>query len=367
MAFAKYLGRLVPALSETRFLLGPVHVPALHLAHIVVGPYLFGLTPARVCAIALIVLLSTVNLFGARLGARIQNTFTVAKIGSLLALVLVGLLATAPKVSHAAFVPQGADAAMPFLAALMVVQTGSLFSADCWNYVTFIAAEVREPRRTIPLALFIGPLLVLAMYLLANVGYLRVLGPMGIASAQADRVGSELLGAVLGPRGDLFMTLAILVSTFGCNNGLILGASRLYQAMAEDGLFFRSAVTLNRHGVPGVSIALQALWASFLTLTGSYSQLLEFCIFAALLFYFLTVAGVFVLRVRQPETPRPVKAFGYPYLPALYLAGALGVMLALLVYRPSFSWPGLVLVALGGPVYLLVMKRAGSPAPAPLG
>jgi len=358
MAFAKYLGRLLPALSESRFILGPLDLPALQLgAHITVGPYHFGVTPARLCAIALILFLSAVNVYGARLGARIQNTFTLAKLGSLAALILVGLLATAPPVAHTAYLPQGADAAMPFLAALMVVQTGSLFSADCWNYVTFIAAEVREPRKTIPRALFIGPLLVLTMYLLANVGYLRILGPLGIAGAPSDRVGSQLLGAVLGPRGDLFMTLAILVSTFGCNNGLILAGSRLYQAMASDGLFFRRAERLNHHGVPGVSIAMQALWASVLTLTGSYSQLLEFCIFAALLFYFLTVGGVFVLRVRRPELERTVRAFGYPVLPALYLAGALAVMGALLVYRPSFTWPGLALVALGGPVYLLVRKR----------
>ncbi len=357
MAFAKYLGRLVPALSETRFLLGPYDVHPIHLGgHITVGPYHFGVTPARLCAIALILFLSNVNLFGARLGARIQNTFTVAKLGSLAALILVGLLATAPAVSHAAVIPQGADAAMPFLAALMVVQTGSLFSADCWNFVTFIAAEMKEPRKSIPLALLIGPLAVLAMYLLANVAYLRILGPAGIAGAPSDRVGSQLLGAVLGPRGDLLMTLAILVSTFGCNNGLILAGSRLYQAMAADGLFFQSAVKLNRHGVPGVSIAMQALWASVLTLTGSYSQLLEFCIFAALLFYVLTVAGVFVLRLRRPDLERPVKVFAYPVFPALYILGALCVMAALLVYRPSFTWPGLALVALGGPVYLLVMK-----------
>jgi basic amino acid/polyamine antiporter, APA family len=368
MAFAKYLGRLVPAVSESHFLLGPLQLPALHVGgHITVGPYAFGLTPARLCAIGLILCLSVVNLYGAKLGAAIQNTFTVAKLGSLAALILVGLLATAPPVSHAAFVPQGADAAMPFFAALLVVQTGSLFSADCWNYVTYIAAEMREPRKAIPLALFIGPLIVMAMYLLANLAYLRVLGPVGIAGAPSDRVGSQLLGAVLGPRGDLFMTLAILVSTFGCDNGLILAGSRLFQAMAADGLFFRRAVNLNRHGVPGVSIAMQALWASVLTLTGSYSQLLEFCIFAALLFYVLTVAGVFVLRVRKPDLPRPVKAFGYPFLPALYLAGALAVMAALLVYRPSFTWPGLALVALGGPVYLIVL-RVGSGvrlAPAP--
>jgi APA family basic amino acid/polyamine antiporter len=368
MAFAKYLGRLFPAVSETAFLAGPLQVPALHVGtRVTIGPYAFGLTPARLCAIGLILGLSLVNLFGARLGARIQNTFTVAKLGALGALILAGLLAAAPQVPHLAVVPQGADAALPFVAALLVVQTGSLFSADCWNAVTFIAAEMRQPKRSIPLALLIGPLTVMAMYLLANAAYLRILGPAGIAGAPSDRVGSQLLGAVMGPRGDLLMTLAILVSTFGCNNGLILSGSRLYQAMAEDGLFFRRAVALNRHGVPGASIAMQALWASVLTLTGSYSQLLEFTIFAALLFYVLTVGGVFVLRIARPGAERPVRAFGYPVLPALYLAGALAVMGALLAYRPSFTWPGLVLVALGGPVYLLAGHRRGAKVPQPEG
>ena len=222
--------------------------------------------------------------------------------------------------------------------------------------MTFIAAEVREPRRTIPLALLVAPLLVLGLYLLANVVYLRILGPAGIAAAPSDRVGTETLQVLLGPRGSTVMALAILVSTFGCANGLALAGSRLYQAMAQDGLFFRKAAQLNRHQVPAFAMGIQAAWASLLTLTGNFGQLLEFSIFASLLFYFLTVAGIFVLRARRPDLPRPVRVRCYPFVPALYLLGCLAIMGALLVYRPSYTWPGLVLAALGVPVYWLVRR-----------
>ena len=359
MAFAKFLGTLVPAVSESQYLVGPIHLPAFQVtSSIALGPYHLGLTPARLCAILVIVLLSFINAFGNKLGVWIQNTFTLAKLGSLAALILIGLLAvvSGPEAPQA-WVPAATGPAMPFLGALLVVQSGSLFSSDAWNSVTFIAAELKEPRRTIPLALLAGPVMVMALYLLANVVYLRLLGPTGIAVSPGDRVGSEALRAVLGARGDVLMALAILVSTFGCANGLILAGPRLYQTMAADGLFFRGAASLNRHGVPAVAMAAQALWAAALTLTGNFGQLLEFCIFAQLLFYVLTVAGIFVLRVRRPELERPVKILCHPWVPGLYLLGTLAVMGALLVYRPSFTWPGLVLVALGLPVYGFMKRR----------
>ena len=362
MAFGKFLGTLLPAVSESHFLLGPLRLPAVQLSSaITIGPYQLGLTPARLCAILLIVSLSVLNSFGARLGVWIQNSFTLAKLGSLAALILVGLLVAVPGPQAAlaaqAWVPSGGDAAMPFLAALLVVQSGSLFSSDAWNSVTFIASELREPRRTIPLAMLVGPLMVMALYLLANVVYLRLLGPTGIAAAPSDRVGSQALGTILGARGELLMCLAILVSTFGCANGLILAGSRIYQAMAADGLFFPRAARLNRHGVPGFSMVIQATWASLLTLTGNYGQLLEFSIFASLMFYLLTVGGIFVLRVRRPELERPVKIRAYPLIPALYLLGTLAIMVALLLYRPSYTWPGLVLMSLGAPVYVMFQLR----------
>ena len=355
MAFGKFLGTLVPAVSETHFLIGPLQVPAIQLGSaITVGPYHLGLTPVRLCAILIIVCLSVLNSFGAKLGVWIQNTFTVAKLGSLAALILVGLLVAVPgPVAPQAWVPRGQDANMPFLAALLVVQCGSLFSSDAWNSITFISAELRTPRRTIPLALLVAPLMVMVLYFLANVVYLRILGPTGIAAASSDRVGSETLRALLGARGDTFMCLAILVSTFGCANGLILSGSRLYQTMAVDGLFFRRAEKLNRNGVPGFSLAIQAIWASALTLTGNYGQLLEFSIFASLLFYLLTVGSIFVLRVRRPELERPVKILAFPLVPGAYLLGTLAIMVALLIYRPSYTWPGLFLVGLGAPVYYL--------------
>jgi APA family basic amino acid/polyamine antiporter len=301
--------------------LGPFEVPAWEVtARITLGPYHLGLTPARLAAIAVIMLLSLLNSFGSKLGVWIPNTFTVAKLGSLAALILAGLLLAGPsRPAPGAWIPTGPDAAMPFLAALLVVQTGSLFASDSWNSVTFIAGEIREPRRTIPMALLVGPLMVLGLYILANAVYLRVLGPAGIAMATGDRVGSETLRVILGPRGDQVMCLAILVSTFGCANGMVLAGSRLYQTMAEDGVFFKRAAILNRHRVPGFALAAQAVWASLLTLTGNYGQLLEFTMFAALLFYVLTVSGIFVLRLRRPGLERPVKVFAYPLLPALYL------------------------------------------------
>jgi APA family basic amino acid/polyamine antiporter len=368
MAFGKFLGTLAPAVTESRYLVGPLEVPAIAVtARITVGPYHLGLTPARLVAIAMISGLSLLNCFGTRVGVWLQNTFTLAKLGSLAALILAGLLLVRPEhAPAAAWVPQGADADLPFLGALLVVQTGSLFSSDSWNTVTYIAGEVREPRRTIPLALLVAPLIVLGLYLLANAIYLRTLGPAGIAGAPGDRVGSEALRVILGARGDRIMALAILVSTFGCANGLILAGSRLYRTMAEDGLFFHKAAQLNRHHVPGIALGLQAVWAGFLTLTGNYSQLLEFTMFAALLFYALTVAGIFILRVRRPGLERPVKVLAYPFLPALYVLGAVAIMAALLAYRPSFTWPGLFLVALGAPAYLVFRRTAGAlPAPSP--
>jgi APA family basic amino acid/polyamine antiporter len=361
MAFAKFLGTLAPGVSETHFLVGPLHIPAIQVsAGVTVGPYHLGLTPARLCAIGVILSLSCLNAFGARLGVWVQNTFTVAKLGALAALILMGLLLapSTPQGAGAWASPGMAAGALPFLAALLVVQSGSMFSSDSWNQITFIASEVKEPRRTIPLALLVGPLMVLGLYLLANLVYLRVLGPSAIATAPGDRVGSLALGTLVGGKGDRIMTLAILVSTFGCVNGLIMAGSRLYQAMAADGLFFRKAAQLNGRQVPAWSMAIQAFWASMLTLTGNYGQLLEFSIFASLLFYVLTVGGIFVLRRRRPELERPVKIFAYPVVPALYLLGLLAVMASLLVYRPSYTWPGLFLTATGIPVYFLIHRRS---------
>jgi APA family basic amino acid/polyamine antiporter len=359
-AFGKYLGAFLPGVNDGRWLLGPWHLPAWHpTPGIAVGPYDLGITTARLAGIAVILLLSAVNAYGISLGTRVQNLFTVTKIACLAGLVVLGWLVSpllGPNPS--AVVPLPGDQALPFLAALLVVQTGSLFSADAWNSVTFIAGEVTEPRRTIPLSLLIGTTLVCGLYLLANAAYLHLLGPAGIAGATSDRVGSAALKALFGPAGELAMAGAILISVFGCQNGLVLSGARVYQTMATDGLFLRRAAGLSRRGVPTFALAIQAVWACLLALSGTYGQLLDYVIFAALLFYFLTVLGVFVLRWRCPDLERPVRVFAYPVLPGLYLIGALAIMGALLIYRPAFTWPGLAIVAVGLPLYALRGSRA---------
>ncbi|HTL97250.1 MAG TPA: amino acid permease, partial [Holophagaceae bacterium] len=358
VGFGKYLGTFWPAVSEARWLAGPLHLNALHAGSIVVGPYDLGLTTARLSGIAIVLLLSFVNAYGVKLGALVQNTFTVTKIGSLAALILLGLcLKPAVAANPAPFTPLDGATSLPFLTALLVVQTGSLFSADAWNSVTFIAAEVKEPKRTIPLSLFIGTSLVCGLYILANFIYLKVLGPQAIATAPNDRVGSLALRALFGPAGELAMAGAILISMFGCTNGLVLSGARVYHTMAEDGVFLERAAKLNANGVPAFSLGIQAVWTCLLTMTGSYGQLLDYVIFAALLFYVLTVGGVILMRLRHPEIERPVKVPLYPLLPVLYLIGALAIMGALLIYKPAFTWPGLVIVLLGLPIYAVTKPK----------
>jgi len=359
VGFGKYLGTFFPAVTDAAWLGPHLDVPMWQVTHsMAVGPYHLGLTPSRLSAVVVVLLLTVVNLYGVRLGARIQNLFTVAKIGGLAALILLGLfLKPAVAVTQAPFVPLAGAEALPFLTALLVVQTGSMFSADAWNAITFIAGEVQEPRRTIPFSLLIGTTLVCGLYILSNVAYLKVLGPSGIAHAPEDRVGSAALQALLGAGGGLIMAGSILISLFGCLNGLILSGARVYQRMAEDGLFYPRAGLLNAHGVPAFALWIQALWTCLLTLTGTYGQLLDFVMLPTILFYVFTVGGVFLLRWQRPDLERPVRVWGYPVVPALYVLGACAIVGALFLYRPSYSWPGLILVALGWPVYLAVKPR----------
>jgi len=364
VGFGKYLGTFFPAVTDTAWLGPHLDVPLWQVTQsIAVGPYHLGLTPSRLSAIAVVVFLSAVNLYGVKLGARIQNLFTVAKIGGLAALILLGLLLAPPvAATQTPFLPLDGSAALPFLTALLVVQTGSMFSADAWNAITFIAGEVKEPERTIPYSLLIGTTLVCGLYVLANAAYLKVLGPTGIANAPQDRVGSAALQALLGSGGGLIMAGSILISMFGCLNGLVLSGARVYQRMAEDGLFYPSAASLNAHGVPAFGLWIQALWTCLLTLTGTYGQLLDFVMLPTILFYVFTVGGVFLLRWRRPDLERPVRVWGYPVVPALYLVGACAIVGALFIHRPSYSWPGLFLVALGWPVYLAVKPRVAASA-----
>jgi APA family basic amino acid/polyamine antiporter len=257
------------------------------------------------------------------------------------------------------------------IAILAVAQTGSLFSADAWNNVTFTAAEVRNPRRNLPLALALGTGLVIVLYVFTNLVYLSVLplagdpnGPTvlarGIQYATEDRVGTAAMQVVFHHIGGALMAVAILISTFGCNNGLILAGARVYYAMAKDGLFFRSVGKVHpRYHTPAVSLMVQMVWTCVLCLSGSYGQLLDYIIFAVLVFYILTIAGLFVLRRTRPDADRPYKAVGYPVLPAIYIVLAIYIDLVLLRYKPQYTWPGLIIVLIGIPVYFVWTRRAG--------
>lgn len=357
VGFGKYLGVLLPGVDDTRWLAGPWPVPALHLGGVSVGPYALGLTPSRLAGIVVIALLTLANGFGVRLGARIQNLFTAVKVAALLALVVVGLALAPAHPASGAYLPPPGSPLLPWLPALLVAQVGALFAADGWYYVTYVAAEVKEPRRTLPVALLVGTGVVLLLYLLANLVYLKVLGPAAMATAAEDRVGSLTLRALLGPAGETAMAVGVLVAMFGYLNGAILTPARLYQAMAADGLFLDRAARLNRSGVPAVALAAQALWSALLALTGSYDQLLDFVVFVTMAFYGLCVAAVIVLRIRRPELPRSYRVPLYPLLPLAYLVCVAAILGALLVHRPSYTWPGLLLALAGLPVYFLLRPR----------
>jgi len=367
VAFAKFLAVFFPAVSSTLFAsFGKVPMPG--------GEIELGLSWQRVVAITIIALLTAVNMRGLREAKWIQNTFTFAKTGALLGLIVLAFAigrnagaissnfnfmwadtVTGPRTTS--FL--GVELVLPaVLLAFGAAMVGSLFSSDAWNNVTFAAAEVKNPQRNLPLALALGTGLVTGLYLLANVAYLMVLRLSAIQNAPEDRVGTMAMRAMLGDTGLYLMAAAILISTFGCINGLILAGARVYYAMARDGLFFERAGRLSpTTHVPAWALLVQGIWTAFLTLTGSYNQLLEYVVFAALIFYVLTMVALFSLRIKRPEMERPYRAFGYPVIPALYMASALFIALLLLVARPQFSFAGLFLVLLGVPVYFVWNSR----------
>jgi len=374
MAFAKFTAVLVPALGEDVVLL---------------DAGLFQVTAARLVAIASIVALTAVNRRGLHGGLLLQNTFTIAKTAAVLGLIAAGLLLSGNGAALAAnfqdfwragqvHVAGGVVSVAPLAgialaSALGASLVGSLFASVTWENITFTAGEVVEPRRTIPFSLGVGAGTVVVLYLLANVAYLRLL-PVegtpaaadvlgrGIQFATSDRVGTAAATMMFGAPGAILMAVLIMISTFGCNNGQILSGARVYYAMARDGLFFRRAGQLNRQGVPGAALAVQAVWASLLCLSGTYGNLLDFVVFAVLLFYILTVAALFVLRRTRPDAERPYRAFGYPVVPALYVVLAAAIAVNLLVTRPAYTWPGLGIVLLGLPVYLLWTRFAPRPS-----
>jgi APA family basic amino acid/polyamine antiporter len=400
VAFAKFLGVFYPSVAGDRWLLHMGHVPAFHVqvpgGDMVLGNMEIGLNTANLVAIAIIVLLTFVNLFGVKLGAFVQDVFTAAKALALAGLVLLGVfLARTHEAIAANFGPHwqnfwanagphalhpvqvgvgGPIAYVGIFTVLAVVQVGSLFSADAWNNVTFTAGEIKNPKRNLPLSLVLGTGLVLTLYLLANFIYLMAL-PLhgdphgatllarGIQYAQDDRVGTAVLEQIFHSAGAKLMAAAILLSTFGCVNGMILAGARVYYAMSRDGLFFKGIGKLSpRYKTPIASLIVQAVWSCLLCLSGSYGQLLDFTMFAALLFYIATIGGLFVLRVKRPHADRPYKAFGYPVLPAVYILMAAWICIVLLRYKPQYTWPGLAIVLLGVPAYWLLQRQNRSSA-----
>ncbi|HTB98249.1 MAG TPA: amino acid permease [Terracidiphilus sp.] len=373
IAFARFAGVLLPSISESNYLIAPVHLS---------NHYAVSLSTAQAMAIGAIFLLTLTNSRGLEYGRAVQNVFTVAKIGALLALIVLGMTFAANAASIRANFGQiwqakpseplepdlFATTAMGLFLAICISQSGSLFSADSWHNITFVAAEVRDPRRNLPLALVIGTTLVILLYLLANVAYLFSLPMATMQHVANDRIATAVVRLVFPRFGAEIMAAAIMVSTFGTANALTLAGARASYAMAKDGLFLRIAKRLNAAHVPGWALLLQCGWAVLLVLprtfdpaTGQYgnvyNDLLEYVISAALMFYILTIAGVFRLRITRPEAKRPYRTWGYPVVPALYLLGAATVLMVLLIYRPTTTWPGFGIVMLGVPVYFVVRAR----------
>lgn len=357
VAFAKYTAVFFPGLND-----------------VIIDLMFLKLTYAHVVAIASVLLLTYSNSKGLQNGKIIQFIFTSAKLFALFALIVLGIylgiksnvfelnMSDAWTAFKTTRTESGAITKTPLLGWALVGALGatiinSLFSADAWNNVTFIAGEIRDPKRNIPRSLFFGTLIVTLIYVLANVAYLMLLPNQDILNAPSNRVGAAAAHVIFGEPGVLIMAGLIMVSTFGCNNGLILAGSRLYHAMAKDGLFFKKANKLNTHGIPSAALWIQCLWASVLCLSGKYEDLLTYSTFASLLFYVLTIAGIFRLRKTEPDTPRPYRAVGYPILPMLYIAITSSICVILLVYSPLNTLIGLFIVALGIPVYFLTAKR----------
>ncbi len=366
IAFAKYTAELVPFFNEKNILFS-------------LGS--FSVNHTQLLALALIALLTYINLKGVKNAKILQTVFTIAKILALLGLIVLGIYVG---FNSDAFKANMADLWTPYqtlkntdgsitrtllsgtvlFGAIGGAMVGSLFSSDAWISITYTAGEVKNPEKNIPLSLFFGTLIVTILYILANVTYMMLLPVKGIPDglnvidrgimfASLDRVGTAAASVIFGTLAVKIMALLIMVSTFGCNNGCVMAGSRLFYAMAKDGVFFKKAATLNKHSVPGFALIIQAVWASVLCLSGSYGQLLDYCTFSALLFYIVTIAGIFILRKTQPNTPRPYKAFGYPILPAFYIIMASAICIVLLIYKTSTCGWGLAIVLLGVPVYYL--------------
>jgi APA family basic amino acid/polyamine antiporter len=383
VGFGRYLGVLVPWVSESNYLINPIRIGSR---------YAISLSTAQLIGVLMIALLTWMNTRGLKLGKLVQNVFTITKTGALIALILLGVTIGYNAVAaHGNFGDLwtvrghlqdvgGLTAATAFglFVALCVSQTNSLFSADAWNNITFTAGEVKNPKRNIPLSLAFGTFLVIGLYLLANIAYLVTLPFETIQTVPSDRVASATADVIFPGAGATIMAVAIMISTFGCNNGLILSGARAYWAMARDGLFFRSSGELNNKHVPAWGLVIQGLWSALLvlprTVTGTnpdtgrttygnlYGDLLTYVISAALIFYILTIAGIFRLRQTRPDAERPYRAFGYPVIPAIYILGAAVILVVLFIYQTATTWPGLGIIATGIPVYF-IWRKVGVPSP----
>jgi len=388
VAFGKFLGVFFPAISSSNWIVHFWKVPPIHVGPMVLGNMDVGLNTQNLVAILVVVALSVINIFGIKTGAAIQNVFTTAKVSTLLGLVFLGLFLGRNARALAAnfegsfwrnaslWAPHdiGGGVLVSTLTALAVAQVGSLFSADAWNNVTFTAGEVKNPKRNLPLSLALGTGVVIALFISCNFIYLNTL-PLdgvrngatvlerGIKYATEDRVATAVLTQMFGSTGGFLMAAAIMLSAVGCDNGLILAGARVYYAMAKDGLFFRNVARLHpTYKTPAVSLMVQMIWTCVLCVSGSYGQLLDYIVFAILVFYILTIFGLFVLRRTHPAAERPYRAVGYPVLPAIYIVMALFIDVVLLRYKPQYTWPGLCIVLVGIPVYYLWSRKATAPA-----
>ncbi|HQS22799.1 APC family permease [Sediminibacterium sp.] len=364
VAFCKFAAYFFPVLemneSDVLFLLGP-----------------FKIYPAQFVSIFIIVLLTYINTKGVQGGKMIQTVFTVTKLLSLFGLIVFGFILGANaevwntnwtdawtmksmtkgtgELSTAIIMPVLGAGALGAIAASMV---GSIFSSDAWNNVTFIAGEIKNPQKNIGLSLFLGTLIVTLIYVSANLMYLSVLPLDKIAFAESDRVAVTASNIIFGGIGTYIIAAMIMVSTFGCNNGLILAGARVYYTMAQDGLFFKKAGELNKNAVPEWALWAQCIVASLLCLSGRYGDLLDMVSFIVVIFYVLTIAGIFILRKTRPEIPRPYKAIGYPILPAIYMIMGISFCVLLIIYKPQFTWPGLIITLLGIPLYYIAVRNA---------
>ncbi|MBK8147542.1 MAG: amino acid permease [Acidobacteria bacterium] len=379
VGFARFLGVLFPSISPESYIIPPVHISS---------GYAVSLSTQQLVGVVMIIVLTIINMQGLALGKWIQNVFTSAKTLSLIALILLGIIIGGASGTFSAnwanlFTPVNAAVIKPdfaflpevsmnsgifgIIVVLCVAQVGSLFSSDAWNNITFTAGEVKDPQRNIPLSLAMGTALVIGLYILANFAYLATLSLQQIQTAPDDRVGTAALNVMFGGIGATIMAVAIIISTFGCNNGLILAGARVYYAMDKDNLFFKSTGKLNAKHVPAMALVLQCIWTCLLVLPRTitvndkgvtsygnlYGTLLDYVVFAVLIFYVLTIIGLFVLRFKRPDADRPYKAFGYPLIPIIYVLAASVICLVLLFYKPQTSLPGLVIVLTGVPVYFI--------------